>query len=108
MSSWPENFRLLEIVYRPRAAADLDAIADYTKAQWGETQAKEYLLDIRRQIEFAAELPGIGSDAFGLPPTYRKAASGHHRIIYRVADTQLIVVRIVHEREDVPGDLDDS
>lgn len=99
---------MLEIIYRPRAAADLDAIADYTKEQWGETQAKEYTLDIRRQIEFAAESPGIGSEAFGLPPIYRKIASGRHRIIYRVGDTQLIVVRIVHEREDVPDDLDNS
>ncbi|VVT13991.1 type II toxin-antitoxin system RelE/ParE family toxin [Erythrobacter sp. EC-HK427] len=97
---------MLEIVYTPHVHTKLEEIADYTIAEWGQTQAKKYLADIRSQIEFAAEFPGIGSAVYGLSPEYRKLKSGSHRIIYRTNDSQLIVVRIVHERDDVPDDLD--
>lgn len=96
-----------EIVYRPKVIAKIDEIADYTIAEWGQAQAKRYIQDIRRQIEFAAEYPGIGSEAVGLPAEYRKLISGSHRVIYRCTDAELIVVRIIHEREDVPDDMDD-
>ena len=56
---------MLEVVLRPRAEADLDHIAQYTIAEWGQTQAARYLADLRRQINFAAEFPDAGSPAFG-------------------------------------------
>jgi plasmid stabilization system protein ParE len=43
----------------------------------------------------------------GLPAEYRKVRSGAHRAIYRCTATELVVVRIVHEREDVPDDVGD-
>lgn len=98
---------MLEVVLRPRAKADLLNIADYTKAEHGEKQAKQYIEDIRRQIESAAQFPGIGSDAFGLPQAYRKIRFGSHRVIYRYNETELIVVRILHQREDVPDEIED-
>ncbi len=98
---------MLSIVYRPIAAAQLDAITDYTIEKWGSAQAKRYMGDLRREIEFAAEFPGIGSATHGLPPEYRKVRSGSHCVVYRVSETELIVVRIVHEREDVPDDIED-
>lgn len=97
---------MLKIVYRPRAIAQIDAIADRTIAEWGESQASKYVADIRRQIEFAAEFPGIGSEALGLPSEYRKTRSGSHRVIYRFNENELIVIQIIHEREDVPDVLD--
>ena len=98
---------MLEIVLRPRAEQDLEGIAEYTKITWGETQAKRYLDDLRRQIDFAAEYPGIGSEAFGLPAQYRKVRSGLHRAIYRCTNTQLIVVRVIHASEEVPDEIED-
>lgn len=98
---------MLEIVFRSLAKADLEAIAAYTKSEWGEAQAKQYSLEFRRQIDLAASFPGIGSDAFGLPRMYRKLRCGHHRVIYRYDQTHLTVVRILHEREDVPDDIED-
>jgi toxin ParE1/3/4 len=96
-----------EVVMRPRAEADIDSIVEYTKAEWGEPQAKRYLDDLRRQIDFAAEIPGIGSQVVGLPGEYRKIRSGAHRVIYRCLETELIVVRVIHEREDVPSEIEE-
>ena len=98
---------MLEIVFRPKAEADLNAIAEYTKVAWGEAQAKRYILDLRHQIEMTTQFPGMGSKALGLPPAYRKVRSGHHRAIYRYTETEFIVVRIIHEREDVPDEIED-
>ena len=96
-----------EVIWRPRAEADLDAITNYTIAEWGAAQAKRYVLDIRRQIDFAIGAPGIGSEAYGLPAEYRKLQAGRHRVIYRYTENELIVVRIIHEREDAPDDIED-
>ncbi len=98
---------MLEIVFRPQAEADLNSIADYTIAAWGEAQAKRYILDIRHQIETISQFLGMGSEAFGLSADYRKVRSGHHRVIYRYTETELIIVRILHEREDVPDEIED-
>lgn len=83
------------------------AISRYTKQEYGGVQAKRYLQDLYSQIEFAAEFPGIGSQAMGLSAAYRKVRAGAHRAIYRCTETELIVVRIIHEREDVPDDVED-
>lgn len=97
---------MLEIAFRPGVLAQIEEISDLTIADWGEPQAKAYVEDIRRQISRAAEFPGIGSSIHGLPADYRKIRAGSHRIIYRQTGTELIVVRIIHERQDVPDDLE--
>lgn len=98
---------MLEIVLLRKAETDIIAIAEYTKAEHGEEPAKRYIEDLRRQIEFAAEYPGIGGEAFGLPALYRKVRAGLHRAIYRYTETQLTVVRVLHAREDVPDEVED-
>lgn len=98
---------MLEIEYLPRALAKIAEITDETIAEWGAVQAKNYIADFRRTIELAAEFPGMGASVYGLPQHYRKLPSGVHFIIYRANDDVLTVVRIIHEREDVPEGLDD-
>lgn len=98
---------MLEEVLSPQAEADLLQIASYTKATWGDTQAKRYLMDIRARIQFALAYPNAGSSAYGLPDKYRKITAGSHRIIYRTTTTQLIVIRVVHGREDLSADWQD-
>ncbi len=98
---------MLKVVLRPQVETDLLRITQYTKAKWGEAQAKRYLEDLRRQIDFAADFPGVGSETVGLPREYRKIRSGAHRVIYRCTETTLVVVRVIHEREDVPDEIED-
>lgn len=98
---------MLDVLFRPAAENDLATIADYTNAQWGDRQARTYVEEIRRKIIFAAEFPGIGSSIPDLPDEYRKTAVGSHRIIFRCTEQQLVVVRIIHEREDIRDDPDE-
>lgn len=96
-----------KVIYRPRAAADLSTIADYTKTEHGEVQAKRYLAEIRKQIGLVAELPAIGTAVHGLPTGYRKIGSGLHRIVYRHTNNELIVIRILHAKQDMPDEIAD-
>ena len=91
---------MLEIILRPKAETDIRDIATYTIEEWGEAQAKQYIINIRKQIERAAAFPEIGPDVDELGLAYRKLSSGSHRIYYRIENDQLIVVRILHERMD--------
>lgn len=43
-----------------RAVKDLDAIADYTLAKWGEYQAEKYLSEMQQSFERLSLNAGLG------------------------------------------------
>jgi toxin ParE1/3/4 len=79
----------------------------YTADRWGVERADAYVRRIESKIARALRLPGSGSPVTGLPPAYRKLRAGSHRIIYRHAGDELVVVRVLHERQDVPDEIMD-
>ncbi|MFO6447506.1 type II toxin-antitoxin system RelE/ParE family toxin [Erythrobacter sp. NE805] len=97
---------MIELVVRPAARQDLANIWSYTATTWSIEQADFYVGQIGAQMEKLLVFPEIGTPLEGLLTGYRKVRTGSHRIIYRTAEQQLIVVRIIHEREDVPDELD--
>lgn len=96
-----------KLIIRPAARREITDIWLYTANRWGVAQADAYVRQIETVIARAQELPDIGSAVYGLPSAYRKMKSGSHRIVYRCIDNTLIVVRILHEREDVPDEIED-
>jgi toxin ParE1/3/4 len=96
-----------KLIIRPIVRRDIAEIWGYTADHWGVEQADAYVRQIEAAIARAQEFPNIGSAVFGLPPAYRKMKSGSHRVVYRHEDDALIVVRVLHEREDVPDEIED-
>ena len=94
-----------EIRYRPAAEADFEDIADYTIERWGTKQARSYLSGLRADIEslaqFAMRFPEHESSGLDL----RKMTSGHHLIFYLIDDGIVEIIRILHERMDVDGQV---
>lgn len=96
------------ITYRRRALSDLDSVYDYTKARWGSQQAKTYLRQITSRIEEAAadmivvrRIDDIGvSD-----PSLLRVRAGRHIVFFLRNEETLFVVRILHERMDLPEQL---
>lgn len=80
----------------------------YGAQEWGDDQADRYVTGIASRIGNAAGTPGIGSPVVGLPSTYRKLAFGSHRVAYRVSGSDLIVVRILNFRQEVPDIFKDD
>lgn len=89
-----------EILLRPEAAADVEAIADYTIARWGQQQARIYVGALRRDIASlstdAERFPLHEETRLGL----RRMRSGQHLVFYLVGDHAVEVVRVLHERMD--------
>lgn len=96
-----------KLIIRPAARREITDIWLYTVDRWGTEQADAYVRQIETAITRAREFPNIGSAVYGLPSAYRKMKSGSHRVVYRCTDDTLIVVRILHEHEDVPDEIED-
>jgi toxin ParE1/3/4 len=83
----------------PAAAADLDAIWDFTLRHWGQHQAESYILALRDAC--AAAAAGRGQAADAIRPGYRRLASGAHVLFFRLdPDGGIDVIRILHQRMD--------
>lgn len=88
---------------RPKAHADLAEIWQYTADTWSLDQADHYISQIINHLEAACQ----GKHRFRPIPEiegeYLKITSGSHFIIGRGQGSIFIVVRILHQRQDIEG-----
>ena len=85
-----------------RAASDLDAIADYTIERFGINQARQYRDELEACFQKLVENPKIGRRAEQLSPGLRRFEHQSHVIFYTRTKSQLLIVRVLHSRMDVP------
>ncbi len=94
-----------EIALRPKARADLDDIWDYTVEKWGYAQAEKYLRMLNQTFETLADNPELGRIYDEVHEGLRVYPSGRHLIFYFATDDGIDVVRVLHERMDIPSHL---
>jgi toxin ParE1/3/4 len=96
---------MIEILLRPTAQADIEAIADYTIERWGRRQAEAYVMTLRADIVSLAQFPKRFPihEPSGL--ALRRMRSGHHLIFYRESNAAVEIVRVLHERSDPSLDI---
>jgi toxin ParE1/3/4 len=87
-------------ILSPRAQSDLDEIWDYSCETWGVDQAERYIILLRDAVSAAAAKPARGRPCEDIRVGYRKLAAGSHVIFYRMAGSDIDVVRILHQRMD--------
>ena len=85
----------------PRAAADLDLIADYTRRRWGRSQMITYLKALTDRFGWLAENPKIGRVRPGLLAELRSFREGSHIIFYRESETGIEIIGVPHMSMDV-------
>jgi toxin ParE1/3/4 len=85
---------------RPKAVADLESIWDYTVDTWDAQQAERYLRMLNRAFTDLAENPSLGRSADFIRRGYRRHLAGRHVVFYRVIDTGIDVVRVLHQKMD--------
>ncbi len=95
-----------KVVIRLAATTDLDGIAHHTKKRWGAGQARKYLAALRFDMESLSAFPHRYPLASEKHARIRKMPSGHHLLFYRVTEDMVEIVRVLHERMDMPDDLD--
>jgi toxin ParE1/3/4 len=84
----------------PLAEADLETIWRYTVENWSVSQAETYHADILSAFEGLASGLKVGRHA-DIREGYFKYAVGSHIIYYRQQDTEIVIIRILHQRMDV-------
>ncbi|MDX2237725.1 MAG: type II toxin-antitoxin system RelE/ParE family toxin [Hyphomonadaceae bacterium] len=84
------------------AAADLEAIWDYTANTWSIAQAETYTRLLKRACEDLVAGRLLGTPIEDVRAGYRKALVGSHVLFVRSADDGVVeIVRILHQRMDI-------
>ena len=85
----------------PEAKKDLLTIRAHTQNKWGIQQAQKYIDALEIKCEKLARSPHIGRERPEIKPGYRSITEGKHVIFYRVGDSGIDILRILHERMDI-------
>lgn len=85
---------------RPRAQRDIEDIWDYSAGRWSVAQAELYIRQIQRALETLAADPRLGRSCDEVRAGYRKYPVGSHLVFYRIVESGIDVVRILHRRMD--------
>ena len=86
----------------PEAERDVAEIWLYTADNWGVDQADRYVLGIKDDLARADPKSPLVRPIDGL----WRLKSGHHLCIFRRdSDSEIVVVRVLHERVDVARHL---
>jgi len=97
----------LTLIFNEQSIRDLEEIWLYTFHTWSIEQADRYHSLMIKEIDFLATNPLSGKKQDHLRKGYRSTKVKSHIIFYKVSETELEVVRILHENMDIPNRLDD-
>lgn len=100
MATEPRSYRLT-----PQAKRDLEDIWAYTSRVWSVKQADQYHTDLIAAIEGLARNERTGRNVDELRPGYLKYNVRQHVLFYRLSANHLDVIRILHQRMDIPTHL---
>lgn len=84
-----------------RAFRDLQAIAAYTRRQWGEEQSARYLRELDRRFAWIAENPAAGRSRQDVAHGTRSIRHRSHIVFYRIAGTDIDILAIIHGARDI-------
>ncbi len=90
----------------PRARRDVDAIADYTLAKWGEKQAEKYIAELEQRFRWLGQCPAAGRVRDEVCEGYRSYPHGAHVIFYIVDGGEVAVIGVPHGAMDIDAYLD--
>ncbi len=82
------------------AADDLQEIWRYTEGRWGEGQADAYLDALGKRLFWLADHPGLWSESSPSGSGVFRFLHERHAIYFRVEESALEVIRILHQRMD--------
>lgn len=81
-----------------KAAEDFGDIYQYTYLNFGERQADSYTEEMENCLTSLSHTPIIGLDCSELSAGIRRHDFQKHAIFYRVHESDIFVVRILHQQ----------
>lgn len=99
---------MAEFIINEKALEDLNNIWIYTAETWSVVQANRYYNLIMDEIEFVADNFETSKDFGDIRKDYRYSKVKSHLIFCkRVGNSEMEVVRILHERMDLKNRIND-
>lgn len=95
----------MNLLLSPEAVHDLGEIYDFTAARWGDEQAATYLRRLDSACRDLAANPGKGRRRADVPAPYLVFSVGSHLIIYRIVESRVEVLNILHPAMDLAARL---
>ncbi len=83
-----------------KARADLDKLYEHGILTFGLGVADKYYDEIIEQLEILGESPRLYRERWELSPPVRICPFKPYVIIYTVKQSQTVIIRVRHERED--------
>jgi toxin ParE1/3/4 len=107
-ASWSRTIKERQLQWSRAARADLRAIYRHIAAE-NPAAADQFITDLDRKARSVAELGLTGVDRSVLAPGLRAFAYKDRCFYFRVTERSLLVVRVVHGRQDIaPDDFADA
>ena len=91
------------------AKLDLENIWLYTLDNWSLEQADRYIGFILEEFNYLSNNPFSGKDRSNLRKDYRSSKVNSHFVFYRIdqSSNEIEIIRVLHERMDIPNRLHD-
>jgi len=96
---------VLKLSVTPKAETDLTGIWLYICEEWGADQTDRYLDQLEAGMKQLLSYPLLGADYAYVLTGYRRLQVEHHAVFYRVLQSAVLVVRVLHEDMDAPQRL---
>ncbi len=84
---------------------DLKEISRYTQENWGNKQAKHYLIELAACFENLTRSPKIGKERNEIEKSLRSFPVASHIIFYRIGPECLEVARVLYASMDIKRHL---
>lgn len=88
------------------ALADLETIADYTLAQWGEQQMEVYTRELTDRCAWLSQNPKAGRPRKDIHPAYYCYPQGKHLVFYVLIPEGISIIGFPHQSMDVLSHFD--
>ena len=87
------------------AQNDLSEISRYTRENWGNKQAKHYLVELAAGFENLSNSPKLGKAREEIEKGLRSFSVARHIIFYRTVTDCIEVARVLHASMDIKRHL---
>lgn len=91
-----------DYVLSGEADQDVSDIFDYSVRMFGVSQAADYLLSLDACFQSLIENPDLGRERNEIRPGLRSLPLGSHVVFYRIEESFLRIVRVLHGSRDLP------
>ncbi len=96
----------MQVYITPRAARDMDNIADWTLENWGRAQMESYLRRLYLRMDTLKHNPKIGRERPDISKELRCLTEQSHLIFYVVNPAGVSIIAVLHQSMDVTGQLE--